>query len=292
MEKKTVVPNPFQTMGISVRNANFAPENKFNSYVLGKALKGTLVDFIGHLPESSRCVSVRNLDAVNGKTSRYDLKMAYSVQEELAATGIIRLPYDFYKRNLDFLIGIYVLVGLGYCNVKCRDKMSSKAFLCTKNPDVVRALCHSYNMPVPIKEMHKYKEKWTVTPEEVEKNVLHCVKIIIDNGKLTLKSANVYPRSKATTLLPMFDIGFYSESVYRMLAKGVFEIRFAFGSSTCSVIASLNKKALFERGIDPKYAANQFYTSDDMGVVRVYDFATREFVPIRLIDITVIQKVS
>lgn len=40
MEKKTVVPNPFQTMGISVRNANFAPENKFNSYVLGKALKG------------------------------------------------------------------------------------------------------------------------------------------------------------------------------------------------------------------------------------------------------------
>lgn len=294
MEKeKTVVPNPFQTIGIDVYNANFAPQNKFNSYVFNRVSNGTLVDFIGHLPESSRCVSVRNLDIVNGKSPRYDLKMAYSVQEELAATNIIRLPHDFYKKHLDFLIGVYLLVGLGYCSVKCRDKMSSKTFLCTKNPSVIHSLCGKYNLPVPTNEIHKYAERWTVTKEETENNVLHCVKIVIENDKLTLKAANIYPHSKSTTLLPMFDIGFYSDSIFRTLTKGIFEIRFTFGSRPYAITTSLNKKVLAGKfGIDSKYAANLFYTSDDMGVIRVYDFTAGEFTPIRLIDITSIRKLA
>lgn len=292
-KKKTVVPNPFQTMGIDVFNANFAPQNKFNAHVFNRASNGTLVDFIGHLPESSRCVSVRNLDAVNGKSPRYDLKMAYSVQEELAVTNIIRLPHDFYKKHTDFLIGTYVLVGLGYCSVKCRDKMSSRASLCTKNPAVIQALCRRYNLPLPTREMHKYMDRWTVTKEETEKNVLHCVRIVIEDDRVTLKAATIYPRSKLTTLLPMFDIGFYSDSICKMLTKGVFEIRFAFGSNYYAITTSLNKKTLAVKfGIDSKYAENLFYTTDDMGVISVYDFKSGEFTPIRLIDITSIHKLA
>lgn len=289
----TEIPNPYKTIKVGMHKGNLAPNNQFNDYLVKHIMSNTsFVDFIGHLQESTRCTSLRNLNIANGKSPRHDLRLARSVNEELQR---IHAPIsdDFYKTHLDFVIGVYMVVGLAYCSVTKRDKSSASSFLCTKNPDVIELLCNQYNLDYPYSAVNKYEDRFTMTSDEIEGNYLRCVKLDISKGKLSLKAVTVYPHSRATVMAPMFAIGFYSDAVHNTLSKGTFEVTFKHKGKSCKIVTSLNEKVLAQRSqMSPQYVIGASYVTTDIGLIRLLDLNNRRGVIIRLFDIISLHRLS
>lgn len=292
-DNHTVIPNPYQTINIGMHRGNIAPKNQFNDYLVKYIMSNTsFVDFIGHLSESTRCTSLRNLNIANGKSPRHDLRLARSVNRELQN---IHVPVadDFYKTHTDFVIGVYMVVGLAYCSVTKRDKSSAKSFLCTKNPDVIELVCNQYNLDYPYSAVHKYEDRFTMTSDEIEGNYLRCVKLDISKGKLSLKAVTVYPHSRATVMAPMFAIGFYSDAVHNALSKGTFEVTFKHKGKSCKIVTSLNEKVLAQRSqMDSQYVIGASYVDTDIGLIRLLDLNSQRGAVIRLFDIISLHRLS
>lgn len=289
----TEIPNPYQTIEIGMHRGNIAPNNQFNDYLIKHIMSKTaFVDFIGHLPESTRCTSLKNLNIANGKSPRHDLRLARSVNKELQRI-FVPVADDFYKTHLDFIMGVYMVVGLAYCSVTKRDKSSAKSFLCTKNPSVIEIVCNQYNLDYPYSGVDKYEDRFHVTPEEIEGNYLRCVKLEISKGKLNLKAVTVYPHSKATVMSPMFVIGFYSDAVHNALSKGTFEVTFKHNGATHKIVTSLNENVLAQRSrMDPQYVVGASYVTTDIGLIRLLDLNSQRGVIIRLFDIVSLRRLS
>ncbi len=284
---------PYNTLNMPLNMRTFSVDNQFNAHLQQCVQRNcTFVDFTGHLAENSHCVSLRNFGIQNGKSPRYDIKIAQNIQRELSAMGL-ELHRDFYKKHIDILVACYVISGFGYCSVRTKDKESANSYLCTKNISVIRLLCQRYNIAFPHKAVAKYKERFAITQTEIEENYLNAVKIAFTKDGLKLSGCRIYPHSKATTLVPVFDMGDFNDAFVNVLTKGVYELRYRVGTMVEKAVTSLNAGAIVRyTRVDPQYLINSVNSQYDLGVLRIYDFNQGEFVQLRLIDLVGIKKVG
>lgn len=281
----------FKTIGVGINSDLFCANNRWNRFASNLASsKGVMIDLIGNMPKSSNCIPMRVLGKEEGKSPRYDLQMARSTQNELAKMGIV-LPSDYYSKHPAVMAAVNTLTGLSYCSVLSRDKDHRTAFLCTKNVDVVKQICRRYGLAFPAEAVRKYKDRLHITEEEIKEGVLKCVRISFKDDGLKLTSGKVHVNSKATTLLPMFMIGFFSDSISKKLGKGICNVNIRRYGEVESIVTSLDKGILSRRtGMDAGFIADKFNSMNDIGVINVYDLRNKGFVSINLLDIISITK--
>lgn len=284
--------NNFKTMGTGLHIGLYSANNRWNHYMADFVQKkGVMVDFIGNIPQSmGYSIPLKTFGRSGDKSPRYDLQMARSTQDELSRLGLV-LPSDYYSRHTGIMAAVNMITGLVYCSVLSRDKSHRTAFLCTKNLDVIKLLCHRHGIEYPVEAVRKYRDRFGITEEEVRSEVLNCVKISFSKGKIKLASAKVHVGSKATTLLPMYMIGFYADSVVAKLKQGITTIKVQTEDGEESIVASLDKRVLSRRThVNPDHIAECVYSMNDMGSIHVFDLQKQGFVKINLLDIISITK--
>ena len=284
----------FKTIGSGVSNM-YCTNNKFNYDMYSFCAKNfVLLDVVGNLPQGRyRVCHLKNLHVKkdehekNDPNSFYNLseEMSKAVQHELEDTGI-SLDVNYYKTHSRFLSALFLLTSLCLVVVESKDKTGYSSYLATKNDVVLNRLMHNKAIrPEDMrKDLQKYKDKCSLTADEIDGSKLHVIKLSIQPGSGTLKlgAATIYPNSKKTTVFPFFMARMYVQKLLNVLKTDRFKITYLTGNETKEVYTTLKRKDLYDKAV--------IETKKDMSKLAVYDFNKAEFISICITDIVSLVK--
>lgn len=269
-----------------VLNTNtMCANNEFNNTLATYIRRnGVLIDYTGRLKDTARRVALGDLNFAGKLGTNNDMNIAKVAQLEVQRLGLT-LPDDAYKRNINKFISIYVISGLAYCSVLSRNGDRS-GYLCTKNISVIRALAREYKAEHIEKDIHKYKDRFFLSQEELDENCLHAVKVVIENNTLRLRSCRIYVNSRATVLMPMFDIAYYNDSVFAALSNGVYEIAFKDGGIRRNIVCSMNRNIVRKyTRCTADFMKSEAYKVSDLAKLKLFDLRRQEFCIVDLLDV-------
>jgi hypothetical protein len=196
--------------------------------------RGIMISFTEPL-KTFRSVNIRELSADN---STLDLILAEYNTMELRRAGL-DLPINFAKSKKTELIASYIL-NSSLCWVSTTTKNGSKSFFATKNPFIFSSLSSLFAESEYRKKTCGFAEQFTTTFSEITTGKFQIISLIFDNGGFRIGKATINCKSEDTTIVPMYVIGNYIDSICNYLSNNKVIITYTEDSKEKSFVTTLN----------------------------------------------------
>lgn len=272
-----------KTCGIELAPGPLMVSNRINS-LLSKyqAEKGVFIDVTGNLPKGLYAV-----DDIGAAFEDRNVRkiIAQAVQEDINETGG-SLASGFYQSNIKLLTSLYLLTGLCYVSVECKDGRGRSSYLCTKNPYCLNYMLRYCNMDkISDKRLDSIESKRLITPKELEGGYFEAIKFEDknkDGGKFYLTTARLYPNSKKTLILPYTLASKRTDGIMERLKSGVFDISCRIAGDMRVIKGTLKNPEEYKKASD--------YTLLDACVFPIRNLLSNEVILLNTLDVYTIKE--
>lgn len=272
-----------KTYGVELAPGPLMVSNRLNN-LLSKyqAEKGVFIDVTGNLPKGLYAI-----DDIGAAFEDRNIRkvIAQAVQEDVNETGG-SLASGFYQSNIKLLTSLYLLTGLCYVSVECKDGRGRSSYLCTKNPYCLNYMLRYCNVDkISDKRLDSVESKRLITQKELDGAYFEVIKFEDknkDGGKFYLTTARLYPNSKKTLVLPYTLASKRTDSIMERLKSGVFDISCRIAGDMRVIKGTLKNPEEYKKASD--------YTILDACVFPIKDLLTNEVVMLNTLDIYTIKE--
>lgn len=267
-----------KTYGVELAPGPLMVSNRLNG-LLSKyqAEKGVFIDITNNLPKNLYAV-----DDIGAAFEDRNLRkiIAQAVQEDVNETGG-NLASGFYQSNIKLLTSLYLLTGLCYVSVECKDGRGRSSYLCTKNPYCMNYMLRYCNMDkISDKRLDSVESKRLITQKELDGAYFEVIKFEDknkDGGRFYLTTARLYPNSKKTLVLPYTLTNKRTETIIERLKGGVFDISCRIAGDMRVIKGTLKNAEEYKKASD--------HTILDACVFPIRDLITNEVILLNTLDV-------